>query len=241
MQMSRRNNIAIGSIGGGGILGIITWLYNPTEITDFLTNNPKFVILLLCVLIFIIVGLLILLFDKGRKGAGGRCEELYDEGKTWTHTVLIIDDVKKARALIADELQGFDVVCIGRIDDYRLASEFEIIVSDIVGCSSGTTAASVLNTIKEKYPYKVILPMSSQPAACDALDSDCELMFKDENYKFVPKIADKIHKKGAELNRVNDHWANVEKRLAGKNYTANDIDRIKMNYYRFVNKKQHGL
>lgn len=239
--MARRNNIAIGSITGGSILGILTWLYNPAEITEFLTDNPKLMILLVCTLVFIIVGLLTLIVGNSKKAAGSSCSKLYEEGKTWTHTVLIIDDARDVRIKIGEELQGFDVVCIGRIDDYRLASEFEIIISDIFGCSVGTTAASVLNTIKEKYPYKVVIPMSTEPAACDRLDADSEPVLKDKNYKFVSKIAHKVRDIGNDLSRANDHWTNVEKRLSSRNYASKDIERIKMNYYRFVNKQQNGL
>ena len=238
-----KNNMTLDVISGGGIIAFLTWLFNPAEITDFITNNPKVVIICFIILVCVIFGLIIYTRrNPGNRKSADDVKSLYDEGKTWTHTVLIIDDSEEVRNRIEDELQGFDVVSIACIEDYRLASEFEIIVSDIFGCSTGSTAASVLNAIKEKYPYKEILPMSAQPAACDRLEVGNDTILKDlDTYRFIPAIARRIREIGNNLSRVNDHWDDVAKHLKSRNISEKDVERIKMNYYRFVNKKQNGL
>lgn len=260
-------NIAWGGLGGSTLLAVtasyLDWLCDPEDLSEFLAHHPKTVLAAGGLLVIALCALGSLVLIRNRKLAEAEAEidrmnremadtrqlieklktpDLYEEGKTWRHTVLVIDDKISTLRVIRDQLQGtnFDVVYIKNIDDYRLAAEYEIIVSDIFGCGPTTTAASVLNAIKKQYPYKVVLPMSSQPAACDDLDADYDPVLKDSGYKFVSKIVSKVTAIGEELNDVNEHWSKVEKRISG-NCTPKDIERIKTDYYRFVNKKQSGL
>lgn len=291
--MSQINRtVAMSSIGGGGtILAFFTWLFEPKEITDFISENPK-IVLATTIILFVIICIFVKIFSdkvhelktmkdnkeeydtkleseikavqekaeseiKTLKSENERTilelekkkEELknslqqdtYEEGQTWKHTVLLVDDDPTTLDAIKDELQGFDVVGISRIDDYRLAAEFEIIVSDIFGCGPSTTVASVLNMIKQKYPYKFVLAMSAQPAACNHLDTDGEIIFKDDNYKFVISIREKLILLGDKLDCVSEHWEEINRQLQEKKKSPKQIKAIKSNYYRFVNKMQNGL
>jgi hypothetical protein len=242
--MSKVNkSFTAGSVGVGGsgiLLALFTWLFNPAEISEVIAAYPKIIIGLVCVLL-VIICILSALLVKHQDTKIGNSQDLYEEGRTWKHTVLIVDDVSSVRAAIKDELQGFDVVDIERIDDYRLAAEFEIIISDIFDCSPGKTASSVLNTIKNKYPYKYVIPMSGQPGACEGVDFDSEIIYKDNKYKYVTQIRERIVTLSNKLDDVNKHWESVNSFLVDKKKSEKQIETIKSNYYRFVNKMQNGL
>lgn len=238
-------NIAAGSIGGSGaLIAMFTWLFEPNEITNFISSYPKLIIGIVCLLIISVIVLVTLIINsrdvKATKQKNLQ-QTLYEEGRTWTHTVLIVDDKETDRLAIKDELQGFDVVDIERIDDYRLAAQFEIIVSDIFDCSPGTTASAVLNTIKQKYPYKFVIPMSAQPGACEKLDADTDIIYKDDNKKFVTQVRDKVISLSEKLDDVVQHWSDVNNSLISKNKSEKQIEIIKYNYYRFVNMIQNGF
>ena len=118
--MSKMNkNIAANSIGSGALLAFFTWLFNPGEISSFISEYPKIAIGLICILLIVIGCLITLLINNWSKNDSKNIQDLYDEGRNWTHTVLIVDDIASVRAAVKDELQGFDVVDIERIDDYR--------------------------------------------------------------------------------------------------------------------------
>ncbi len=166
-------------------------------------------------------------------------ESLYDKGREWTHTILVVDDDNYTRKIIKEELQGYDVVAIERIDDYRLASEFEIIISDIFDCSPGRTASSVLNTIIQKYPYKYIIPISAEPGASEGLNVGVEIIQKDGNFRYINTLLNRVHFLANELDDANKHWKTVETTLKSNNISVNQLEAIKSNYYRFINRKQH--
>lgn len=237
------NNITLSGIGGiGTILTVLTWLINPTEISEYIINYPKVAIsIIIFLLVTAIVLLLKILFDKSKDA--NKID--YEEGKGWKHSVLIIDDDESVLRLINDELhgQGFDIVTISKIEDYRLAAEFEIIISDMYDCSSGTTATSVLNTIKEKYPYKFILPMSHEPGMMgnNRLNVDSNVILKDNDFNYIGQILDKVYSFKEKLDKVNEHWENVNKFLIDSRKTEKQIEMVKLNYYRFVSKMQNGL
>lgn len=236
-------NITAGGIGGGGmLLAFLTWLLDPTEVSEFVVSYPKLIIGLLITLLIIAAVLFTLLINRGKIGIGNNPQELYEEGRAWKHTVLIVEDKGDIRSVIKDELQGFDVVDIERIDDYRLAAEFEIIISDILDCSSGKDAISVLNAIKNKYPYKYIIPMSQEPGACNGLDINSDIIIpKDNKYEYVDKIRTRVTTLANNLDKVHTHWEDVYKFLKDKGKTDKHIENVKSNYYYFVNKMQNGL
>lgn len=238
-----KKSVTLSGIGGvGTILTILTWLIAPVEILEYVMNHPKVIIAIIFLLVILISLLLKLLFDKNK--------ETYKTGnignKGWKHSVLIIDDDEGILKLIKDQLigQDLDIVTIPKMGDYRLAAEFEIIISDIYGCTHGLTATSVLNTIKEKYPYKFIIPMSSEPGAIDQnvrLNIDSDIIPKGDYEKLMLQIEHKVKTFKEKLDNVNEHWENTSKYLIDNKKTEKQIEAIKDNYYHFVCRMQNGL
>ena len=144
---------------------------------------------------------------------------------------------------IQGELQGYDVVCLDKIVDYRLAGEFEIIISDIFGCAANqtSTTASVLNMIKEKYPYKFVLAMSGQPGASSKIDADNDIIYKDEFFQYIITIREKVNLLAKRLDNIEQHWANTSLWLTEKNTSETEIETYKSDYYRFICRIQNGL
>ena len=81
--------------------------------------------------------------------------------------VLIVDDNDTALKEIETELESgisqkkMHLVSINRIPDYRLAADFDIIISDIYGADSGAKESiGALKAIKEVFPYKIVAAIS---------------------------------------------------------------------------------
>ena len=163
-----------------------------------------------------------------------------DLGTIWAHNVLIIDDEPDIVTNIRRKLQGMNihVDTALEIPDYRFAADYEIIISDIFQCAPAEESTSVLNTIKEKYPYKFVYAMSIQPAACQGLDIDGRIIQKDEGYQYVSSIVDLVRDSCKKLNQIDEHWNDVEKKLQIKGLSENLIFNIKSFYYNFVKRMQ---
>lgn len=252
MQKMNRN-IAIGSIGGGGtVFAILAWLFEPKELMDFIMQNPKLILSMLLISLLIVAYLGKLLLDKNKELKELEEKEVPDntsqlckieEGRKWKHTVLVIDDDPNVFKAIQGELQGYDVVCLEKIVDYRLAGEFEIIISDIFGCAASqtSTTASILNMIKEKYPYKFVLAMSGQPGASSKIDADNDIIYKDEFFQYIITIREKVNLLAKRLDNIEQHWTNTSLWLKEKNLSDTEIETYKNDYYRFICKIQNGL
>lgn len=250
MNAINKNAVTTGSIGGGTLLAVLFWLTNPEEISTFCQNHPKWIffsIILLC----IIIGILIKWLTNSHKEKNDLTNKLneavekthqqniYEGAKPREpHTILIVDDDNKTTKLLKDELsQGFDVLTLSRIEDYRFAAEFEIIVSDLLDCSNGLSAEWTLNTIKQKYPYKFVVPMSTQPAACKELNADTRIIKKGDapsDYRFISEVTKTVVSLAKELDNVDQHWNNVYNQLLRENMPEDKIETIKSKYYRFV-------
>ena len=153
----------------------------------------------------------------------------------WKHPILIIDDSEVDLEIIMDCLNGYDldVVTVKDITDYRFAESFEIIIGDIWGLgASGKNSVSVLNTIKEKYPYKIVLAMSSSPASCSGLAVDDAIISKRERKKYPDVILDKIKYYSSQLDDYKRYWELVEKSLTNK--SEKEIAILKRNYYHHI-------
>lgn len=83
--------------------------------------------------------------------------------------------------------------------------------------------------------------MSGQPGACEGVDFDSEIIYKDNKYKYVTQIRERIVTLSNKLDDVNKHWESVNSFLVDKKKSEKQIETIKSNYYRFVNKMQNGL
>ena len=237
--------------GGGTLLGLLYWSTNLDEISTFCQNHPKafsLSLILLCIIIGWLTSLLIKSHKENNDWTSKLNEEIekihqqniYEGTKPREpHTILIVDDDNRITKLLREELdQGFKVLTLERIEDYRLAAEFEIIVSDLLDCSRGQTAESTLNMIKQKYPYKFIVPMSTEPAACKGLNVDTRIIKKGDtpsDYRFISEVRDTVVSLAKELDNVDQHWNNVYNQLRRENMPEDQIEAIKSKYYRFVN------
>jgi hypothetical protein len=158
----------------------------------------------------------------------------FENINTWRHTVLIIDDKAKVIIDMKNRLDDLacDIVYMSRLDDYRLVENFEIVISDIIGCSKGDDAVETLNTIKEKYPYKFVFAMSSAPAECHGLKIDGEIIEKDPTgIKYIRNVKELIKSSIAILDNPTEHWENVYHYLVPKYKSrTKKIEIIKKNY-----------
>lgn len=158
----------------------------------------------------------------------------FDNINTWRHTVLVIDDKSKVLIDMKNRLDDLvcDIVFINRLEDYRLVENFEIIISDIQGCSKGDNAVETLNTIKEKYPYKFVFAMSGAPAECHGLKIDGEIIEKDPTgIKYIRNVKELIKRSIEILDNPAEHWENVYYYLAPKYKSrTKKIEIVKKNY-----------
>lgn len=158
--------------------------------------------------------------------------------KPWKHSILICDDKAKVLATISDGLKGYDYdyVTLKDLTDYRLAANFEIIIGDIFGIGATDKSVSVLNTIKEKFPYKVVIAMSaSNMSEFEDLNKDILFVLKDREMKYVKQLRYLIKTYSEELNNVDEHWETTSKQLSSRNVDTKGITAHKNNYYNYIN------
>ncbi len=198
------------------------------KISDFIKDNANICTVLLT-LILIVFGLLI---DYIIKLKDWLPSSHIDK---WKHPILIIDDNETDLGIIMDYLKGydFDIVTVKDITDYRIAESFEIIIGDVWGIgASGKDSISVLNTIKEKYPYKIVLAMSSSPATCSGLLVDDVIISKENRSQYPDVILKKIKQYSLKLDDYNTHWEETRKNLNNK--SEKETIRMKNNYYQYI-------
>lgn len=165
-----------------------------------------------------------------------------DPACSWKHNVLIIDDdeniVSDLRRKLTAKVPNIHIDTLLEIPDYRLASDYEIIISDIFQCAPAEESTSILNAIKEKYPYKFVFAMSIQPAVCQGLRVDGRIIQKDSEHKFVNEFVQIVEDCRKKLDRVHEHWNEVETLLNEHESPENLIQNIKSFYYHFVKRMQ---
>lgn len=83
--------------------------------------------------------------------------------------------------------------------------------------------------------------MSREPGACDGLDVDSDIVYKDDKYKYLVQLRERITSLANKLDNVDKHWEDVNQALIDKKKSEKQIETIKSNYYLFVNKMQNGL
>lgn len=162
-------------------------------------------------------------------------------GQKWQHSVLIIDDDINLANSIKRKLNGteYHVDTAQQITDYRFAAEYEIIISDVFDCANGEEATSILNTIKKKFPYKFVYAMSCQPAACAGLKVDGRIIQKDS--KFQHEVVTIVEESAKQLDKIDNHWNNVERDLKLNKEGDEVIRNLKFFYYNFVKRMQSSL
>ena len=104
-----------------------------------------------------------------------------------------------------------DIVYIKRLEDYRMVENFEIIISDILKCSPGDNATLLLNTIKERYPYKFVFAMSTTPAECEGLKIDGDIIQKENTgVQYINVIKSRIIESIKKLDEPKVYWEYIE-------------------------------
>lgn len=151
------------------------------------------------------------------------------------HPILIIDDdeqsLKKLKAFIQDTMHN--VVSLRDLSDERLVDQFEIIVSDIKGIGSVDDAQNLLNRIKEVYPYKILIPVSSGNTKIE--NADVETISKDGNH--YQKILNEVKNFQNILDDPRLHWTEVSLNLQKRRISSERIEKIKEDYITFLTRQ----
>lgn len=139
----------------------------------------------------------------------------FESISAWRHTVLIIDDsanvIQRIRTRLKELPSDIDIVYIKRLEDYRMVENFEIIISDILKCSPGDNATLLLNTIKERYPYKFVFAMSTTPAECEGLKIDGDIIQKENTgVQYINVIKSRIIESIKKLDEPKVYWEYIE-------------------------------
>ena len=96
-------------------------------------------------------------------------------------------------------------------------------------------STSVLNTIKEKYPYKIVIAMSAVPKPED-LHVDA-FVIKDREKKYAREIRQRIKDYSEKLDDIDKHWLDTYNMLKAGNINSEIILKHKNNYYNFINNR----
>ena len=152
------------------------------------------------------------------------------------HSILIFDDKLICLKEIMNVLAGyhFDTVYVRDISDYRLAENFDIIIGDIygVGATMANNSIAVLNSIKEKYPYKTVIAMSNMVRDKSLLVDD--FVSKENRDEYPKEILEKIKEYSKKMDNVDDHWKATEIELNGKGLKPEQIKQFKDEYYKSI-------
>ena len=219
-----------------GVCGTLYKFLNPYFI-QIIQDYPKVTI---CVLFITTIGSLMYvsnLFKNNHKNFETikKC--------SWKHPVLIIDDDPVFLKRISDfllekiDMNRIDLVAINGIPDYRLAESFEVIISDIVkaGARKGESIAA-LNAIKNAYPYKCVLAMSTNTSKDfgKGLKIDGNIIPKSESYD---NIKDSIINALDNLEEIENHWKKTEAYLIDAHRSDKEIAQNKRKYYHYIQEK----
>lgn len=149
------------------------------------------------------------------------------------HPILVIDDDKtyQKKAVAKIKEQGYDaVVGINNLEDSRLVDAFEIIVSDINGIGSLKKGIDLLEAIHKKYPYKIIIPISS---GTHKINVGEQLITKDGEE--LSEIIKKINAKIDLINNTELFWKSVESKCEEWKMDKKDIEKRKKAFIHYLN------
>ena len=212
------------------LTGVLPNIIDMDFFLSFIIEWPKVVLFIIVALLTACLWILKHYHEDGVKSFGV-------PSKPWKHSILICDDKAKVLASISDGLKGYDYdyVTLKDLTDYRLAANFEIIIGDIFGLGATDKSVSVLNTIKDKFPYKVVIAMSAiNESEFEELSKDILFVLKDREMEYVKKLRNLIKAYSEELNDVDKHWETTSKQLSSRNVDTKAIAAHKNNYYNFI-------
>ncbi len=228
-------------LGDGAILTLFAIWQCDNIIENIIIAHPLSIFICIIILIVSFVAFIIIIYRITKLG--------YNEvpnNKTWKHSVLIVDDDIEYLGVLKEEINSnvnlnkADVLCIHSLPDARLVKDFEIIISDVID-ASGTNMRStgVLKAIKDKYPYKIVRPMSTTktiiPNANDLFDGGVISKPEKINKDFIDKLVNIIEAYCDELERINDHWRKTKMRLEQQNINEDEIETKRKEYYSYIN------
>jgi hypothetical protein len=140
--------------------------------------------------------------------------------------VLIVDDNDTALKEIETELESgisqkkMHLVSINRIPDYRLAADFDIIISDIYGAGSGARESiGALKAIQDAFPYKIVAAISQNTDKETKSKLDIVLSKKKKN-----EIKDFIEASLKRLDNLEAFIKDVEHELDKRGLKNEDIE-----------------
>jgi hypothetical protein len=118
-----------------------------------------------------------------------------------------------------------------------LAENFDIIIGDLmnVGPITSNNSTAVLNAIKERYPYKIVIAMSKvQPNKNELLVDD--FISKENRDEFPKEVLKKIMEYSTKMDDIDNHWKATEAKLKDKGMRSEQINQFKSEYYKACNK-----
>lgn len=216
------------------IITILTFKVNDVFVA-WIQENPKFTLSVI-VLLVVTIGVLVLFFRDDY-------ERPFKHNLNKTkikHSILIFDDKSICIKEIMNVLAGyhFDTVYVRDISDYRLAENFDIIIGDIygVGATMANNSIAVLNSIKEKYPYKTVIAMSNMGRDKSLLVDD--FVSKENRDEYPKEILEKIKEYSKKMDNINDHWKATEIKLNEKGLKPEQIKQFKNEYFKSIKIEQ---
>lgn len=205
-----------------------------SDFSQIVQANIKLFIIFFTIILSVLIMLIGILVDIKKNNS-----IKIDKSRT-KHPILIFDDEKRCLRDIMNKLAGsqFDIVTVRDISDYRLAENFDIIIGDLkkVGPISSDNSIAVLNAIKEKYPYKVVIAMSSgvRPKSNELLVD--HFISKENRDEYPEEIRRKIMEYSSQMDNIDNHWEATKVKLKAKGIHSEQIDRFKREYYTICRK-----
>lgn len=237
--------------GGGGVIAVVIMIKNFGEklgIIDLIISYPSGVLILISVLFVLSMGFIVGLVSNMRKDEQVNCWSV--QNKRWKHPVLIVDDDIEYLAILEDALkskinQGMvDILYITSLPDARLVKEFEIIISDVIDnlFRKERHSTGVLKEVKDKYPYKIVIPMSTLPETIRKEDLYlfdenviCKPQNQNINEEFVNHMVGIIEENCKKLEKIDKYWEKTEERLKQQNVNDYEIKTKRQEYYSYIN------
>ena len=214
-------------------------------IENIIIGHPLSTFIFVIILIVLLVACGIIIYRIINDVSDNKIYNDVSDNKKWKHSVLIVDDDIEYLGVLKDVIESrvaqnmVDVLCINSLPDVRLVKDFEIIISDVID-ASGTNRHStgVLKAIKDKYPYKIVRPMSTTPEVIPNANGlfDGDVISKpiaiDE--KFINNLVGIIEESCHKLEKINNHWEETRIRLEQRNINKDEIEAKRKEYYSYI-------
>lgn len=213
--------------------------YLGIDLKDLIKNvqeNTKIFIIIFAITLSVLLIIIGWIIDNKKN------KDIKIKKRATMHPVLIFDDEKQCLRDIVSKLAGsqFDIVTVRDVSDYRLAENFDIIIGDLmkVGPLAANNSIAVLNAIKERYPYKIVIAMSKVRPKSDELLVD-DFISKENRDEFPKEVYRKIIEYSTKMNDIDNHWKRTEVKLKEMGIRSGQINQFKNEYYMAYNKENY--